>query len=120
MQARLSDGSEVYPHRDDLGHLPFWICDDCGNYVGCHHKAKKNKTKPLGCIPTPQLRKARNVIHAMVDPIWKDGHASRRAVYAEMSNRHGRQYHTANIRTMAEATEVLQIAGQLRREWVHR
>ena len=25
--ARLTDGSEIYPHRLDLADIPFWVCD---------------------------------------------------------------------------------------------
>lgn len=38
--ARLTDGREIYPHRQDLSGLPFWKCDTCGNYVGCHREIK--------------------------------------------------------------------------------
>lgn len=58
VSARLTDGAEVYPHRPDLHDLPFWRCDACGNFVGCHHRTKK-RTGPLGCIPTPEVRWAR-------------------------------------------------------------
>jgi hypothetical protein len=33
VNARLTDGAEIYPHRQDLHRLPFWRCDSCGNYV---------------------------------------------------------------------------------------
>jgi hypothetical protein len=38
VNARLTEGEEIYPHREDLKDLPFWICDKCKNFVGCHHK----------------------------------------------------------------------------------
>ncbi|NTG07102.1 hypothetical protein [Rhizobium rhizogenes] len=47
VSARLTDGKEIYPHRRDLHDLPFWKCDACKNFVGCHHKTA-NHTKPLG------------------------------------------------------------------------
>lgn len=56
VQARLTDVAEIYPHRDDLHSLPFWRCDACGNSVGCHHKTQ-NPTRPLGCIPTNEIKK---------------------------------------------------------------
>jgi hypothetical protein len=58
VQARLTDGREIYPHRPDLADLPFWKCDGCGNHVGCHHKTN-DRTRPLGNIPTPEIRIAR-------------------------------------------------------------
>lgn len=70
VSARFTKGSEIYPHRDDLKLLPFWICDTCKNYVGCHHKSD-NSFKPLGNIPSVQLRNARKHIHGILDPLWK-------------------------------------------------
>lgn len=105
VDARLTDGSEIYPRRTDLHALPFWKCDQCGNYVGCHHKTK-NRTAPLGCIPTPELKRARQHIHAILDPLWKTGKVDRKKLYAAISKRIGWQYHTANIRSVEEARKV--------------
>ncbi len=58
VRARLTSGKEIYPHRSDLSSLPFWRCDGCGNFVGCHHKTK-DRTRPLGCIPTPEIKEER-------------------------------------------------------------
>lgn len=71
VEARLTDGAEVYPHRPDLAGLPFWMCDTCGNYVGCHHKTE-DRTRPLGKIPSAEIRKARQHCHRVVDPLWKN------------------------------------------------
>ena len=79
VNARLTDGREIYPHRPDLYSLPFWRCDNCKNYVGCHHKSK-NRTHPLGCIPTPEIKEARKKIHAIIDPMWKSGAMTRKDV----------------------------------------
>ena len=102
VDARLTDGAEIYPHRQDLSSLPFWRCDTCGNYVGCHHKTK-NRTKPLGCIPTPEIKNARQYIHKILDPIWKSGRISREELYANLSDQLGWEYHTANIKSIEEA-----------------
>lgn len=108
IEARLTDGAEVYPHREDLAALPFWMCDACGNYVGCHHKTK-NRTQPLGVIATPEIKKARQHIHAVLDPIWKSGKMKRASLYKRISDELGWQYHTANIRTIEEARKVYAI-----------
>lgn len=102
VDARLTNGAEIYPHRDDLRGLPFWKCDKCGNFVGCHHKTK-NRTRPLGCIPTPELKEARKHLHALIDPIWQSGKMGRRELYAAMSRDLGWEYHTAKTRTMDKA-----------------
>ena len=108
VEARLTDGGEIYPHRTDLKSLPFWKCDGCGNYVGCHHKTK-NRTQPLGCIPTPEIKKARQHIHRLLDPIWQSGKAKRRDLYKILSDSLGWKYHTANIRSIDEARKVYRL-----------
>lgn len=119
INARLTNGEERYPHRPDLKDIPFWRCDDCGNYVGCHWKTK-TPTKPLGCIATPEILNARKHIHALLDPLWKSGKIKRGKAYAYITNRIGWQYHTGEIRSIEEARVVyqtiLQLKGELERE----
>jgi len=103
--ASLTDGAEIYPHRSDLQHLPFWKCDSCGNFVGCHHKTK-NRTRPLGCIPTREIRNARKEIHKALDPIWQSGRVDRKTLYAAISEHLGWTFHTAKIRSIEDAREV--------------
>lgn len=112
IDARLTDGKEIYPHRRDLYRLPFWVCDKCGNYVGCHHKTK-DRTRPLGCIPTPAIKQARQEIHSIMDPLWKSGRVDRRVIYSQLSMTVGRKYHTAEIRSMDEALLVLRVVKSL-------
>jgi hypothetical protein len=101
--ARLTDGREIYSHRPDLYALPFWKCDACGNFVGCHHKTTE-RTKPLGVIPTPAIKEARKHIHAILDPIWKKKRMRRGDLYRAVAARLGiEEYHTAEIRTLDEA-----------------
>lgn len=108
IEARLTDGGEVYPHRRDLSALPFWMCDTCGNFVGCHYKTNR-PTMPLGCMPTPEINNARRHIHAKLDPIWQGGKMTRKEIYKKISERLGRGYHTANIRSIREAREVYRV-----------
>ena len=112
--ARLTDGIEIYPWRYDLRELPFWICDRCENYVGCHHKTK-NRTNPLGNIPDKEMRNARKHIHAILDPIWKSGRRSRNEVYQDLTNFIGFDYHTAQLRTIEEARKVYAFLLKYRR-----
>jgi hypothetical protein len=110
--ARLTDGSEIYPHRRDLHFMPFWKCDQCGNYVGCHHKTK-NRTRPLGYIPSPELKNARNHIHRLIDPVWKSKLCSRQMLYGKISKLLGYEYHTAEIKTIEEARKVYRVAREV-------
>lgn len=113
VDARLTDGKEIYPHRPDLHSLPFWKCDTCKNTVGCHHKTKQ-RTMPLGCISTPELKKARQEIHRIIDPIWKSGRVKRAELYGMIAHVIGvAKYHTAEIRSVERANEVLRVAKEL-------
>ena len=113
VRARLTNGAEVYTHRADLAGLPFWRCDTCRNFVGCHHKTD-NPTHPLGCIPTPELKAARQHIHRILDPIWQSGRMSRRAVYRKVAKAVGvAEYHTAEIRTVEDARRVYRAVQQI-------
>lgn len=113
VEAKLVSGKEIYPHRPDLNKLPFLHCKDCGNYVGCHHKTK-NRTRPLGVIPTHEIREYRKKIHATIDPIWKSKEETRAKVYSNMSDLLGYKFHTADIRSLEEAKDVYFTACDLK------
>jgi hypothetical protein len=112
IKAVLTDGSEIYPHRKDLYDLPFWKCETCNNFVGCHHKTA-NRTQPLGCIPTKEIRNARNHIHRILDPVWQDGRFKRKKVYKMMSEKLGYKFHTANTKSIEECRAVYRIIKEL-------
>jgi hypothetical protein len=116
VKAHLSKGDYVYPHRPDLFELPFWVCPDCDNYVGCHYKTS-TPTKPLGVIPTPAIRNIRKKVHALIDPIWQSKQLTRKQVYSEMSKRLGKSFHSAKIRTDQEAAHALAVANALAGEY---
>ncbi len=119
VEARLTSGKEIYSHRPDLFNLPFWKCDSCNNYVGCHHKTK-NKTKPLGCIPTKEIKNARKHIHILLDPIWKKGLISRGELYSILSEKIGKKYHTAEIQSVSDARLVYKAIKKLQTGLPHR
>ena len=112
VEARLTDGKEIYSHRTDLYDLPFWKCDACKNYVGCHYKTK-NRTNPLGNIPTPEIKKARQHIHAILDPLWEPNRYNRRKIYEKLSEALGYPYHTGEIKTIEEARRIYLIVKGL-------
>jgi hypothetical protein len=112
VQARLTNGAEVHAYVKRLRDTPFWRCDTCRRTVGCHHKTL-DRTKPLGVIPTQEISRARRAIHYIIDPLW-DGDRNKRAIiYRKISDRLGYRYHTAEIRSVDEAKEVLRIAKEL-------
>jgi len=103
--ARLTTGFSMYPHRPDLAEVPFWICDVCLNFVGCHHKTK-DFTRPLGCIATPEIKEARGHIHKILDPLWKSKRIGRKELYKIISRYLGYEYHTSDIKDLAEARKI--------------
>lgn len=115
VEALLIDGSKAYPHREDLYSLPFWECPECCNFVGCHHKTK-NRTQPLGCIPTKEIKSARIHIHKILDPLYKSGRINRRELYEIISDKIGWKYHTAKIRSIEEARQIYTIVRNIYRK----
>jgi len=117
IEARLTSGAEIYSHREDLAHLPFWKCHTCKNYVGCHHKTK-TPTRPLGCIATPQIFKARRHIHDLIDPLWQNHPEKFRArgwIYRWLAWKTGKKaYHTGEIRSIEEAREIYRLAQTIK------
>ena len=104
VNARFTDGAEVYGSDTPWANKKFYVCDGCDNYVGCHPGgAGKRDDIPLGVIPTPELRDARQHIHRLLDPLWKGGGRSRGRIYALVSKKLGKRYHTAR-----EAYRVIQ------------
>ena len=85
--ARLVTGAEVYPHRPDLADKPFYSCEPCDAWVGCH----PGTTKPLGRLADAKLRTAKSTVHAFLDPEWetvapKYRGKARRDAYARLAH----------------------------------
>jgi zinc-finger-containing domain len=119
VEARLTSGAEIWPHRRDLAERPMWICDTCKNHVGTHWKTER-PTSPLGDIPTPELRNARSEVHKILDPLWKyrPDEFPRRRLYAEISARLDLPggYHTGELRTLDDARRAYRVILDIRRE----
>lgn len=75
--ARLKFGNDIYPHRPDLIGKRFWKCDPCNAYVGCH----PGTIKPLGRLANADLRRAKQCVHVLLDPMWKSKQMSRHEAY---------------------------------------
>jgi zinc-finger-containing domain len=116
VQARLTNGAEIYAHRPDLRDVPRWKCDGCGNHVGCHWRSKSDPTKPLGIIATPELKRARLLLHDLIDPLWKDKVITRPKLYARIGAAFGRPFHNGELRSLEEAREVYRIVQAIKAE----
>ena len=105
-ECELIYGKVIYPHRKDLYKARFWRCPTCGGFVGCHRKST-TPTKPLGCIPTKEIKEIRIAIHASLDHLWRYCGWSKSKLYREISAFVGYEFHTAEIRSVDEGNKVL-------------
>lgn len=94
--AKLVGGNVIYPHRQDLADLKFWVCDPCGAYVGCHKKGARigrsqvsDGTVPLGRLANAELRTWKSKAHAAFDPLWREGGMARGAAYSWLAGKMG-------------------------------
>ena len=105
-------GDTVYPHRKDLKNLKFFQCKFCLHSVGTH----KHSGEPLGVIPTVQLKERRQYIHSIMDPLWRKGTVPRKTIYKYLSKVIGRNYHTADLRSIDETDVIINAISRLKRK----
>lgn len=75
-EGQLVSGKAIYPHRPDLFHKSFYLCE-CGAYCGCH----PGSIVPLGHPCGPETRRARSAAHEAFDPLWRGKSMSRASAY---------------------------------------
>ena len=114
VEARLTNGAEIYPHRPDLARMPFWKCDECGAFVGTHNKTRDH-LKPLGFLATPEIKRWRMRIHDLLDPMWEEGLIDRGKLYAQLSKALGHTYHTGELTNVEEAEFIYGIVMDIRK-----
>jgi hypothetical protein len=115
VEARLTNGKEMYPHRADLARRPFWVHDACGAFVGTHYKTRDH-LKPLGSLATKEVKQWRMRIHQLLDPLWQSGKIKRGDAYARISKALGHTYHTGEIYNAEEGEFVYAIVKAMRDE----
>lgn len=91
-EASLVKGDVIYPHRPDLAHKSFYLCQ-CGAYVGTH----PGTDNPLGRPSNAELRQAKSAAHAVFDQLWKSGEMGRRAAYRWLGEQLGIPFHQVHI-----------------------
>lgn len=77
--AELVDGKAIYPSRPDLYQKKFWLCTLCDAYVGTHRGSKAHN--PLGRLANAELRRAKQDVHRVFDPLWKTKQMTRNEAY---------------------------------------
>lgn len=112
VEARLTTGKEVYPYSGELRRLPFWKCDTCNGFVGCHHKTK-NRTKPLGTISTKEIKNIRILLHKKIDILIEQYHISKRQIYQILSDNTNKDFHCGTVNSVIAGKEALAILNQI-------
>lgn len=106
----IATGVEIYKHRPDLASLIFYQCPTCKNYVGGH----KDSKIPLGVIPTKEMKKARTIIHSLIDPLWKNRKIKRGRLYGLIAKELGiKEYHTGWTRSIEQCRDVYKVVVKI-------
>lgn len=79
----LASSAEVYRGRD-FG--PLYICRRDGAWVGCH----PGTTRALGRLANAELRKWKNEVHRVFDPVWQRRLKVKQAVDPKYTRAHAR------------------------------
>ena len=108
--AKLVGAKVIYPHRPDLFHKLFWVCEPCNAYCGCHPKS----TRPLGTLAKAETRAARKRAHAAFDPLWRNGRYNRTEAYRLLSEKTGIPASECHIgmMTVEQCALVVKAAGE--------
>lgn len=113
--ATLVNGENIYNNKK-LHKKLYYQCE-CGLYVGTHRK-KHKIIKPLGYIPTKELRNARQHIHKLIDPLWQEKLIDRSYLYYYINeclpSLKRKKYHTAEIKTIEKARKVYKICLRIK------
>ena len=112
VNAELTKGNIIYPHRPDLYSKNFYTCPHCKNYVGCH----PGTTRPLGVIPTPEIRIARHRLHVFMDPLWRNKQISRMKLYKLISKELGYTFHVGNIKSVSDCFMIYDIVERIKND----
>lgn len=64
--AQFVTGRELFSRRPELADHGFWVCYRDNTRVGCH----PGTNSPFGDMVGPEVRKARQSVHAAMDPHW--------------------------------------------------
>lgn len=113
--AVMVTGREIYGDKSHCDNQNFWVCWECGAYVGCHMRNLEfglEGTEPLGTLANQRLRKARMKVHVMFDPLWEIAGWDRTRSYHWLAKRLGmspQDCHIGNfnLRTCTKAIKAL-------------
>lgn len=82
-KAKLVTGEYIFPFNKKYKDHNYYVCEGCGDYVGCH----EGTTKALGTLADKRLREKRIQVHRAFDQIWKDSPISRKQAYEYLAEK---------------------------------
>lgn len=83
IKAKLVSGYYIHPSKKKYRNRRYYLCEDCGAYVGCH----KGSDKALGTPANEELRGKRIQTHLFLDSLWRGKKLSRRNAYVLLSKK---------------------------------
>ena len=91
------DSCEYYSNGRSYGMM--YICWPCDATVGVH----EGTDNPKGTLAKKELRELRKQVHALFDPMWRDGEMKRGKAYRLLSEEMGIPIEQAHIGEFREA-----------------
>ena len=122
VETLIVNGKTIYPHRPDLYEKAFLQCPYCHNYTGADTLRstdsfmiwKKRHEKKV--IPTAECRRARRIIHSIIDPLWQRGLIPRKEIYKRLSKATGTNFHNGSLNSREVAQKAIEEANKMKRE----
>src|SRR3546814_7965989 len=110
MGALRMTGRELYPAKPELANKHYFACRNCDAWIGC----KDGTWEPVGRLADAALRRAKQSVHAAVEPILvntMDAHSlpksqARNLVYGWLAAELEMPGPSANIRSEEHTSEL--------------
>lgn len=87
-----------------------WKCPHCNNSVGCH----KGTNRPLGCIPSPELRLKRIELYSLMEPLFSK--ISKLKLLKLLSEKLGYKFHLHQVKSIKECERVIDLVVEIGKE----
>ena len=115
VKALLVKGVDVEPNVNLIADDFFYQCSTCKGYVGCHKNAK-NRTEPLGVIPSEHIRQARLRVYNGFCIVAEHHKCTIAVIYKKLAKKIGKRITIAKIKSNDEAIDILKILDEIYQE----
>lgn len=114
VEAFSAPASDIFGPHFRFANQIVYVCPYCKNYVEANRDFK-----PAGVIPTAELRKAKNYILSVLNPVFDRKMMSRKEVYLKLSKvvyENRKNLKISDIRDLDEARKVYAAVKKFREE----